>query len=141
MLSDSTDDIGTVTSVEGKYITVEINKGGGCKNCGMKGFCGTSNSPIILRFETDELYKTGDRVAVSVEPGIRLLSSLIVFGLPLIAMFGFFIVASKFFNEPVSVLISFAGMVLSFLVVRRLDKYFSKKVNFRLRGKYEDMSE
>jgi positive regulator of sigma E activity len=141
MSSDSTEDIGIVTSVNGKWITVEIAKGGGCKTCGMKGICGINNRPVKLRFETDGQYTAGDKVIVSVTAGIRLLSSLIIFGIPLLAMFGFFLIGRSFTGEPGAVLLAFTGLVLAFLVVRILDRHIGKQVNFRLRGKHEDMPE
>jgi positive regulator of sigma E activity len=132
-------DSGVVTAINGNRITVEIVKGGGCKSCGMKGICGDNNRPIVLQFDTDGQYKIGDKVSVSVTSGMRVLSSVIVFVFPLLALIGFYAIGTIFTNEPVSVVIGFAGMVLAFLIVRILDKQIGKKVNFQLVGKREDL--
>jgi positive regulator of sigma E activity len=136
---EATEDVGVVTATEGKSITVEITKGGGCKSCSMKGLCGTNVSTVVLKFDTEETYNLGDKVRVSVSSGIRVLSSLLVFGLPLLALFGFFLIGRSFTSEPVAVLIGFVGLLLAFGFIRLLDKRIAGKIQFHLEGKYEDL--
>jgi positive regulator of sigma E activity len=141
MTPDTSEDIGIVTAVDGNKITVEIPKGGGCKSCSMHGICGTNSTPIILTFGSDGTYKTGDKVIISVSANIKLLSSVIVYLLPLVALFAFFLVARSFMQELASIVIGFIGLCLSFLVVRWLDRKIGKRINFQLGGRCEDLSE
>jgi len=141
MASHNPVDLGIVTSVQGKAITVEIVKGGGCKACGLKGLCGTDNNPIIMHFDTDDSYQIGDKVIVSVSAGVRVLSSLIVFIFPLLAMFGFYFAGRCYTTESGSILIAFGGLLLAFGIIRILDKRIGRKINFSLGGRYEDLSE
>jgi len=134
-------DLGTVIAVDGSQITVEICKSGGCKSCGLKGLCGSGKSSLILKFTTDDTYRIGDKVIVSVEPGVRILSSLLVFVFPILALFGFFLLGRMFFSELGAILIGFAGMALAFLIVKLLDRLIAKKINIELGGKCEDLSE
>lgn len=138
MSSENIADIGIVTSVNGKSITVEICKSGGCKTCSMHGVCGSNNTPVILHFETDDVYHIGDKVIVSVSSGVRILSSVIVFVFPLLALFGFFLLGRSFTSELGAILTGFAGMLLAFIVVKLIDKRIAKHINFQLGGKYED---
>ncbi len=141
MAAEKIEDIGTVTAVSGNRITVEINKGEGCKSCGIKGLCGNSMKPVVLQFETKDKYRIGDKVKVSIPGGIRVLSSLLIFGVPLMALFGFFLLARVFVSEIAAVVIGFAGLSLAFLLIRCLDRSIGKYINFQLEGMYEDLPE
>jgi len=140
MTAEASEDIGIVTTVVANKITVEIPKGGGCKSCSMHGICGTNSKPIILTFASDGTYKPGDKVIVSVSTGIKLLSTVIVYLLPLMALFAGFLIARSFMQELGAVLIGFISLALSFLVVRWLDRKIGKHINFQLGGKCEDLS-
>jgi positive regulator of sigma E activity len=141
MTNEAPEDIGTVSSVDGTRIKVEINKSGGCKSCGMRGLCGNTMTPIVLFFETDGSYKTGDRVKVSVSSRIRILSSLLIFAFPLIALFGFYLIFRNFAAESMAALAGFGGLVAAFLIVKLIDKRIGKHINFVLEGKCEDLPE
>lgn len=141
MAAEQETDIGTVIAIDGRQITVEICKSGGCQSCGLKGLCGSGKSSLLLTFTTDDIYRIGDKVLVSVSAGVRVLSSLLVFVFPILALFGFFLAARMFVNEPVAIIIGFAGMGIAFLIVKLLDKLIAKKINFVLGGKCEDLSE
>jgi positive regulator of sigma E activity len=141
MSASNMEDIGIVTEVNGSRIKVDIAKGGGCKNCGMKGLCGSTNTPIVLHFDTDGSYQVGDKVLVSVSAGLRVLSALLVFVFPLLALFGFFLIARRFTSEPLSVLAGFTGLILAFFVVRLVDKRVGKRINYQLGGKCENLPE
>ena len=139
-MTQSENDVGIVTAVNGNRITVEISKGGGCKSCSMKSLCGTDNKSIILHFDSTERYKIGDKVNVSVTSGVKIISSVIIFVFPLLALFGFFLIGRNFTTELYSILIGFGGLILAFGIVRIIDKYIGKKINFRLGGKHENLS-
>jgi positive regulator of sigma E activity len=141
MTDEHSVDTGIVTHIQGKKITVEIAKGGGCKSCSMHGLCGTNSTPIVLSFITDAEYQIGDKVNVSVGTNIKLLSSVIVYLLPLVALFAFFLIARSFMQELGAVLCGFIGLILSFLLIRVIDKKIGKHINFELGGKSEDMPE
>jgi positive regulator of sigma E activity len=141
MTSEASEDIGIVTSVNGNSITVEIPKVGGCKSCQMHGICGTNSTPIILTFETSDIYIIGDKVIISVSTSIKMLSSVIVYLLPLAALFTCFIIARSFMQELGAILVGFIGLCLSFWGVRFLDKKIGKRMNFQLGGRSENLSE
>lgn len=141
MSAEHETDIGTVIAIEGRQITVEICKSGGCKSCGLKGLCGSGKTSLLLNFETDDNYQIGDKVLVSVSAGVRVLSSLLVFIFPILALFGFFLVGKLLVSELTAILIGFGGMAIAFLIVKLLDKLIAKKINFELGGKCEDLSE
>jgi sigma-E factor negative regulatory protein RseC len=140
-MTEQNADVGIVTAVAPNRITVEIEKGGGCKSCGMKNLCGVSSNNLVLQFDTSDSYSIGDRVIVSVSAGIRVLSALLVFGFPLAVLFIAFILARLLFNELVSVAAAFIGFVLSFLVIKLIDKRIVKHIEFKLEGKCENLSE
>lgn len=140
-MTEQNADLGIVTAIAGNRITVEIEKGGGCKSCGMKNLCGVSNSNLVLQFDTSDQYNIGDKVVISVSAGIRVFSALIVFGLPLAILFLTFMAARLLFNELVSVGMAFAGFAMSFLIIKLIDKRIANHIEFQLEGKCEDLSE
>ncbi|MFO7660026.1 MAG: SoxR reducing system RseC family protein [Candidatus Cloacimonadaceae bacterium] len=141
MSAEQETDVGTVIAIDGRQIVVEICKSGGCKSCGLKGLCGSGKTSLLLNFETDDKYQIGDKVLVSVTAGVRVLSSLLVFVFPILALFGFFLIGRMFLHELGAILFGFGGMAIAFLIVKLLDKLIAKKINFELGGKCEDLSE
>jgi len=105
----------------------------------MKSLCGSNQTSSILHFQTDESYQIGDKVKVSISSKVRIISALLVFGLPLISMFGFYLAAIDYLAESYAIILGFLGLIVSFFVIRMIDKKIGNKINFELGGKYEDM--
>lgn len=141
MESEQTGDIGIVKATNGNMLTIEIARGGGCKSCAMNGLCGTGNTPIVLHLESMEHYMVGDRLIMEVAPSTRIMSAVIIFLFPLLLLFVTFIIASRYFVELYSVLFALGSMIIAFMIVRLIDKKVAKAVNFRIGGKYEDLSQ
>ena len=139
MNTENTEDIGIVTAINGTKITVEISKGGVCKSCAKHGMCGIDSTPVVLEFDTNDVYQIGDKVRITIATRFKLLSMLIVYVLPLIALFLFYIVARQYMKEIWAIMAGFCGVVLSYLIIRILDKNLGKHMSFQLGGKYEDL--
>jgi positive regulator of sigma E activity len=125
------EDSGIVKAVNGNRITVEIERGGGCKSCAMHGLC-QKNIPaeFVLTSELD--LTPGDRVLLDISPSIRAFASLLIFGLPIAFLFMGFMVASQWLNELISIFVGFAASALSFLIVRLMDSRYGKKLDIRI---------
>jgi sigma-E factor negative regulatory protein RseC len=129
------EDSGIVTAVNGKQVTVEIERGGGCKSCSMRGFCISKNTPSEFELTSELLLKTGDRVQLEISPGGRALASLLVFGVPLAFLFAGFLIASLWLNELISIFFGFGAMAIGFLLVRLIDRKCSNRLNIRIARK------
>lgn len=122
----STEDIGRVISVDGNHARVEIQRGGGCGSCAMRGFCFKKGEPAVFEVQTDIPLKEGDLVDIEIAASTRVGSALLIFGLPLLLMFLGFLIARVYLNELLSIGIAFAAMALSFVVVGSIDKKYGR---------------
>ncbi|GAB1468871.1 hypothetical protein MASR2M64_16320 [Candidatus Cloacimonadota bacterium] len=134
MTEEVIEDSGLVTAINGKIATVQIERGAGCKSCSMHGFC-MKNVPTEFDLATEIVLKPGDRVLLDLSPSGRILVSLLIFGLPLVFLFGGFIVASQWISEILSILVGFSALAFSFLLIRIIDSKFGKKMDIRIARK------
>lgn len=141
MSSIPSQDIGIVKAVNGSRYTVEIAKGGGCKSCAMHGICGIDKAPMVLNLDSPQSFVVGDRVELEIAAGTRVLSALLIFVLPILILVLGFSLTRTFLSEPFAILAGFGSMAIAFLFIRFIDKRVSKKINFQIKGKYEDLPE
>ena len=128
MSHDEVTEKGIVKAVDGKKITITRLDSNSCGSCGMHGICGIKNQPEFVVFsETD--VSVGDTIDLIVSPSAKILSAFLVFMLPIIFMFIFYIVAQYLlnFNEKLSILISFAGLLISGIFIKFFDKKLAKR--------------
>ena len=129
---ETTEDIGKVVAVNGSKIKIEIERGGGCKSCAMRGMCFAKNSPAVFELESDLALAEGDKVSLEIAPATRILGSITIFLVPVIFLFLGFIIASQWLGELASIGVSFASMAASFLIVRWVDRRFGKQLDIRI---------
>lgn len=128
----SGEDIGTVVSVRGTQIKVELVRGSGCKSCSMRGMCFGRNTPAVFDVESDLELHPGDKVQLDIAPSTRVLSSLMVFGLPMLCLFAGYMISSKWLVELPSIGIAFGATALSFIIMRQIDKRFGNRLQVRI---------
>ena len=126
------EDSGKVIQINGKRVKVELERGGGCKSCQLRGMCFAKNSPAIFDLETDLILEEGDRVSLEISPGGRVLSSVLIFLMPVLLLFAGYLIASRFFGELPSIGFGFLGLVLSFAIVRWVDRNYGHKLKVRI---------
>jgi len=129
------EDIGTVVSVRGKLVKVELVRGSGCKSCSLRGMCFGRNTPAVFELESDLELVPGDRVQLMIAPSTRVLTSLMVFGLPLLCLFAGYLIGSLWLAELPSIGIAFAATALSFFIMRKIDKKFGNRLQVRIGSK------
>ncbi len=128
------EDLGRVKEIDGKFAIVEMIKSGSCDSCAIHGFCGAGNKAVHHRIKTDIKLQAGDTVQVFIAPELKILSSFILFILPIIVMIGFYFLGKQFLNSEGKVIItSFIGLLLSGLAIFIIDKKFAaKKIKFEI---------
>jgi len=96
----------------------------------MSGVCGGGNKNKYFTLETDLPVKVGDQVILKIHGGSEVISSLVLFLLPIVFMIlGFVLGRFVFgFTEGIAVLISILGLGISFFVVRLIDHFYGKKI-------------
>lgn len=128
----SLEDTGKVVKVSGREVWVEVQRSGGCKSCAMRGMCFKKSTPSVFHLESDLPLHEGDLVTLEIAPGTRVMSALLIFGLPLVALFTGFIMSAKFLTELGAVAVAFAAMGLSFFIMRICDQKLGAKLRVEI---------
>jgi positive regulator of sigma E activity len=98
----------------------------------MRGLCFRKNTPAIFEIESDLDLREGDLVSLEIAAVLRVTSALLIFAVPLVFLFAGYLVAVRFFVEPVAILGSLASAAASFLLVRSLDRRIGPNMNIRI---------
>ena len=128
-------DQGIVTEVTGNRVTVEIKRGGGCKSCSMRGFCFSKSTPAVFHLESDIPLIKGDLVELEISPSGRVLASMLIFGLPVLALVAGYLIAQLWLSELSGIIVAFAAMAGSFVLIRFCDRHWGKKLEVRIARK------
>jgi len=136
MMSEETktaqEDVGTVVTVNGTRVKVELVRGASCKSCSMRGMCFGRNTPAVFDLESDLDLSPGDRVQLEISPSTRVLTSLMVFGLPLLSLFAGYLIGSRWLAELPAIGIAFGATALSFLLMKQIDKKYGNRLQVRI---------
>lgn len=125
--SNDDEELARVVKVSDSSVWVERISLDGCQSCTMHGLCGSKGNPQ-LKFTNKENLQEGDTVIIKINTSTKLISSFVIFIVPIIILFIFFLLARYTFNfsESKSALISFTSLILSALVIYLFDKYVAK---------------
>lgn len=125
-------DVGTVVEASEGKVKIEVVRGAGCKSCSMRGMCFGRNTPAVFELEDDIGLQPGDRVELEISPGSRVMSALMVFGLPMVFFFAGFIITRLWTSELFAIGAAFAATSVSFLLMRWLDNRLGGRLQVRL---------
>jgi len=122
-----------VVEIKGKEVSVKTDRDSSCGHCSAKSGCGTAllgkyfnRNKQHLVVETDLPLTVGDKILLGMNENALLRGSLIVYGLPLMLMLVFPIIAKQFvISEIVSILSAVVGFSVGIVYV----KYFSDVAN------------
>ncbi|MCI6153265.1 SoxR reducing system RseC family protein [Fusobacterium perfoetens] len=132
---------GKVTKINGRKITVKMFKESSCAHCSGCGEANKLTREIELDFNPKEReIKVGNIVTFELEDSKMLKIGFLVYVIPVIMMVvGFGIGSYLGKSEGVSVLYSFIGLFLTFLVIHLYDKFIVKeKVSMNITKVEED---
>ena len=130
------EEIGTVLKIEENFAYVEVQKGSECKACSVKEACPDSAQEgyKVVRAKNPINSGIGDKVLLECKTSVSLISSFLVFIMPvLFAIGGYFLGVLLFGDKPEykPVMCSIGTLILSFLMLRYIDKiYISKRSDF-----------
>ena len=122
------EETGLVVNATEQDVWVERMSLEGCKSCAMSGVCGSKNTPQ-LKFKNDAAYQKGDIVLIHISSSTRLMSSFMIFIVPVILLmltFSLFFYVIRM-SEAISIIAGFMSLLLSALIVILYDKFQAKK--------------
>lgn len=134
------EDSALVVEVNKGVVTVEIAKTGACQSCRLSGICVGKNQSLRHRISTEMDLQPGDRVKLHISAGVKLLSSFLIFVMPIIFMILFYFSAKHIFGfrEEFAIIASFAGLLLSGILIYLADKRFAGKIHFEIVERMEN---
>lgn len=128
--NDTPADVGTVVDIQKGLAVVEYSRSDACNTCKLKAFCFQKGGDVTkLTMKNILNVKKGDKVQFEISPQMRMLSSFLVFILPVIFMIGSYFVCKSAINltEKVSIIISLISIVVAFIIVKIIDGQIKKK--------------
>ncbi len=127
---EDSQEFGIVRQRCGSLYTLELGNENGCKGCLLAGVCQRQNKVVQLDSELD--LSIGQKVSLAVKPSDRLLSSLVVFVLPIVLMIMFYFLGGLFLDsESGQTIFSFLGLGLGALLIKFIDKKAKIKVEIK----------
>ena len=132
-----TEDLGTVIEVEGEKIRVEVVRSANCKTCSMQSFCFGLNKPAVFEVESELELKPGDKVELEIAPASRIISSLLIFGLPILCLFLGYFIGNIWLEELPSICIALAATAFSYIILKIIDRKLEKRYRFVLEENYD----
>ncbi|WP_271273334.1 SoxR reducing system RseC family protein [Aliamphritea hakodatensis] len=135
------EETGRVISVNDDNLVVETVKQSSCSTCSSQKNCGQSLLAKVgdgrkLKISVDNPdnlpVKPDDQVVLGVEESTFLSASLLIYLLPLVAMFVLAVCAQMAaYSEPVVIFSALAGLLVGFLAVRLISRRFGRNCRFQ----------
>ncbi len=123
------EETGLVERIEGNYIWVSpASTGGACTSCQSAANCSSNLLTTLLqgqqtksvRVDNNINAKVNDLVVIGIYPQGLLLGSALIYLLPIFCLFVFALIGDQFFAEIGSIIIGLAGLILGFLISKKI---------------------
>jgi sigma-E factor negative regulatory protein RseC len=119
-----------VTDVKGDQVWMTVARQSGCQHCSLQEGCGTGSLGKLMGYKSTEWVfrntqglKSGDKVILAIPDKSYLLSSFLIYLLPLLTFFLTAAVAESIFHtEWISIVISITGLAAGLIFSGRLSK-------------------
>lgn len=125
-----TNDTGIVVNIQDDFAFVEVEKGEICNTCKLRSLCfHKGNEKPIFKIKNILNAKKGDKISFVIEPKIRILSSFLVYIIPIILLISSYCI-SKYclhLSENLSILIAILSVALCFFILKFIDRIFIRK--------------
>jgi sigma-E factor negative regulatory protein RseC len=133
------EEIGIITKTEGVTAKVAIQKKGTCEGCSVKGVCETQGEGAEIEALNPINAKVGQTVKVSIKPQVYLKGTMLVYGIPLIALIAGAIfgknIGEEYFkgtsSDLVAAVAGFGALILSFLFIKIWTRSFETKTEYK----------
>jgi len=128
------EDIAIVSEVKDHKVLVKLPESDSCASCAIHGICQVGDNTSSHWIDTDLRLQVGDKVKIFISPALKIMSSFIVFLLPVIMMILVYLIIKYLFmgSENASILGSVLSLGLSAVIIYALDKKWSEKLRFEI---------
>ena len=133
------EETGTVIKVDGITARVKVQKRGSCEGCAATGVCDPSEGGMEIEALNPVHAKAGQTVKVSIAAQSYLKGTMLIYGLPLMALVAGAItgkgIGEEYFkgfdSDAVAALLGFSSFALTFLFVRSWSKKAETKKEYK----------
>ena len=119
--------VGTVTEINGDKAKVVFKRSKACGDCHACVSFGSDQAETELQNTLGA--KVGDRVSIELHSGSVFKASLIMYGIPLVALLAG-VLAGSFINDLCTAVFGIGAAVIAFLIIRLLEPKFRKMGKF-----------
>jgi len=122
------EEIGKVIELSSDNAKIEITPSEGCSHCQQANVCnpfGPNKKVIELRNAVNA--QVGDSVRIEIPEKNRVLSILIVLGIPIFLFMIGIIIGQIISGDQLSAILGGVGLVLAFVIVKLINNYLAKK--------------
>ncbi|MBO5285722.1 MAG: SoxR reducing system RseC family protein [Clostridia bacterium] len=116
---------GIVTKLNKNTVSVKVNCTSDCSKCGM---CSSKNrdtsKDFVAKIDGFDV-KVGDNVTIETQKDLRLISYLLIFGIPLILVVLSIVIGTIYLNELWTVFIAVVSVALWYALLSLIDKRIS----------------
>lgn len=131
------DEIGTVTRLDGVFAIVNVEKKSACGSC--KAGCKVSEKGAEIEAVNKANAAVGQMVRVAMQPYLYLKGSILIYGLPALALIIGAVIGKEYFSvffrnldpDIVSAIFGFSAFILSFVFVKLLSSRLEKKTEYK----------
>ncbi len=136
--SKTVEEVGVVRSVEGMVATVCVPRKTGCEGCTLK-VCNPEEQYMIIEALNPVKARAGQKVKVVMKSYTYLQGSLIIYGIPAIALIVGAVIGKEIFSryvtrfdpDTVSAIFGFGAFIVSFLLIKLWSSKASKKTELK----------
>jgi len=133
------EETGIVTKTEGVMAMVAVQKKGTCEGCAVKGVCETQGEGSEIEAMNPVHAKVGQTVKVSIKPQVYLKGTMLVYGLPLVALIAGAIfgknIGETYFrgtnSDLIAALAGFGALILSLLLIKIWTRSYETKTEYK----------
>lgn len=130
------DEIGIVKSIHGVFATVSVERKSACEQCA--GGCKITDSGAEIEAVNRAKAAIGQKVRVELKPYSYLKGSIIVYGLPALALVVGAVAGKEVFSslfrttdaDIVSAIFGFGAFILAFILIKFWSMRFKKKTEY-----------
>ncbi|MCK4329144.1 SoxR reducing system RseC family protein [candidate division WOR-3 bacterium] len=120
---------GIIIKIDGQDALVEVNPEG-CITCTAKAFC-SGGEKRIVKAENKIRAKLGDKVTLKIPRRGFYLSLSLIFIIPIVLLFGGFIIFYRLLGEGIAGLIGLILLIAWFIALKWIDKIQRDKKTFK----------
>jgi len=134
---------GIITAVKKNEVTIEILCRSACSECAQKNSCGLSDAikkKIIIPTADASAYQTGEKVIIGISSASIALSLFFAYILPLFLLLLGIVIGTGVlnFSETLSAVVSLSIVIIYYVGLKFLNKWFQKYIKMTVRRKAVD---